>query len=89
LDTEAPKLPPGKPLGENEDDPEVGVTRPPPTAELKPIRDELGFDPGPDDSELGEEMMAARDSCAKDVEALPRCRFCSEPIPKGPEFRLP
>ena len=71
----------GKPLGpaENEltDDDEVGVIRPPPTAELKPMSD--GLPPLPGARELWEAATAARDNCAKE-EPL-RFKFCKEPIP--------
>ena len=71
---ELPKFPPGK----LEEKPEevVGVTRPPPTAELKPIRD--GF-PLPGAKELCDDVIAARDSCARDEPD--RFKFCKEPIP--------
>ena len=89
MDIPKPPPPPGKPPRPDEkdeatDEDEVGVTLPPPTAELKPIKD--GF-PLPGAVELCDAATAARDNCAKDEPAL-RFRFCREPIPKG-EPRLP
>ena len=75
-----PPPPPGNPPRPEEKDEtaadEVGVTLPPPTAELKPIKD--GF-PLPGAVELCDAATAARDNCARD-EPL-RFRFCKEPIP--------
>ena len=65
---------PGGPTFNDEDPTEVGVIRPPPTAELKPMV------PGFATWELGEaEGMAARDNCAS--EEPDRFKFCNEPIP--------
>ena len=57
---------------------EVGVIRPPPTAELKPIRDGL---PLPGARELWFATTAARDNCTSE-EPL-RFKFCNEPIPEN------
>ena len=65
------------PDAEAADPDEVGVIRPPPTAELKPIRDGL---PLPGAKELCDGRRAAWDNCARE-EPL-RFKFCNEPIPK-------
>ena len=57
---------------------EVGVIRPPPTAELKPMRDGL---PLPGARELWFATTAARDNCTSE-EPL-RFKFCNEPIPEN------
>ena len=64
------------PDAEAADPDEVGVIRPPPTAELKPIRDGL---PLPGAKELCDGRRAAWDNCARE-EPL-RFKFCNEPIP--------
>lgn len=60
----------------------VGVTRPPPTAELKPMSEEGPTAPPPGAAPPAPEAAeAARESCAS--EEPPRFRFCRDPIPRA------